>query len=147
MRKKVLKIILIGLFILYISYLLYLTLLSPYYGRGIYHRSINIVPFKTIIQFMTFDNLRGSIINILGNIAAFAPLGFILPLTFKRLRSITKLIPIILFSTIAIELLQYILYVGTSDIDDIILNFLGGIIGFLFFKISHVIVGLIKGIK
>lgn len=72
--------------------------------------------------------------------------SLILPIITKKLKRVIHIIPILLFATVSIELLQFILGVGASDIDDIILNILGGIIGFLFYRIFFVITGLIKSI-
>lgn len=81
---RIIKLVGAVFFTAYILYLMYLTFLDPLYGRGIVHRSINVIPLKTIIQFLTSNyNLKIIIINIAGNIAAFVPMGFLLPVLFK----------------------------------------------------------------
>jgi len=118
-------------FLLYILYLIFLTLFSIYYGRGYFHRSINLIPFRTIIEYLSLSyNPYAVMRNILGNIAAFIPMGLLLPMAVKGINSLKRAFSIVLLSTLAIEISQYILGAGTADIDDIILNLLGGIIGF-----------------
>jgi glycopeptide antibiotics resistance protein len=144
--RKLIKIIFIILFMLYLSYLIYLTFFSRLYGRAYIFRSINIIPFKTIIEFLTAKiNTDIIVTNIIGNIAAFMPMGFLLPIIFKRLKTINRLIAAILFATVSIEVIQYIAGVGATDIDDIILNLSGGILGYLIYKVFvKTIEGLIK---
>lgn len=124
------------LFTIYMIYLIYLTLFSSYYGRGYFHRSINLIPFRTMVEYLNSNySLRIIFTNLFGNIAAFLPMGLLSPLIFKRINSFKRITFIIFTSSLCIEITQYILGVGTLDIDDIILNTLGGICGFTFYKI------------
>ncbi|HOQ01665.1 MAG TPA: VanZ family protein [Acetivibrio sp.] len=130
--NKVIKLIAAIGFIIYISYLAYLTLFDHSYGRGVVHRSINIVPFKTIIEFFTLSySWHAVLVNIFGNIAAFVPMGFLLPIVFSKLSGLRRVIIAVLAATFSIEVLQYITGVGAADIDDILLNALGGLLGYL----------------
>ncbi len=128
---KPIKIILSALFTAYMLLLLYLTFFSHYYGREVMHRSINIIPLKTIIDFLTAGyNINSIITNLVGNIVAFMPMGFLLPKVFKRFGRFHKVLVISLFVSLLIEVSQYISGVGASDIDDVILNVLGAVIGY-----------------
>ncbi|MFZ7121112.1 MAG: VanZ family protein [Eubacteriaceae bacterium] len=130
-RERVIRYISVILFILYISYLTYLTLFDHGYGRQFLNRSINLIPFKTILQYlMNTSSIRAIIVNIAGNIAAFLPMGFLLPLVWDKCRNFKICCLIILMATICIEVLQYITGAGASDIDDVILNCLGGMLGY-----------------
>jgi len=133
MRKYKTVIRLIGtiLFILYISYLIYLTFFDHTYGRNVFQRRINLVPFKTIVKFLTSSyDWKIVMINIAGNIAAFVPMGFLPPIAFSRMKSFSKVFAVVLLATLSIEIFQYIFAVGTCDIDDVILNVLGGVAGY-----------------
>lgn len=137
--KNIFKKLSILIFILYIYILGYLTLFSPYYGRESFHRSLNLIPFKTILVFLNFSyklQLEIIITNIFGNIAAFIPMGLLLPIIFRPINNLKRIFYIVMLSTLTIEVFQYVLGVGTTDIDDIILNTLGGIIGFGLYKIG-----------
>ncbi|MDR6121119.1 glycopeptide antibiotics resistance protein [Bacillus sp. SLBN-46] len=72
--------------------------------------------------------------NTLGNILIFVPLGIILPILFKKYRSFAKLLINVVVMTFAIEIGQFFLQIGQFDIDDVILNVGGALIGFAFFK-------------
>lgn len=137
--KNIFKKLAILIFILYIYILGYLTLFSPYYGRESFHRSLNLIPFKTILVFLNSScklQLEIIITNIFGNIAAFIPMGLLLPIIFRPINNLKRIFYIVMLSTLTIEVFQYVLGVGTTDIDDIILNTLGGIIGFGLYKIG-----------
>lgn len=119
------------LFFIYLSYLFYLVFLSSYYGRTLLHRNYNIIPFKTIGEFLFFNhNMRDILRNIGGNIAAFLPMGFLFPLAFSKMNKGTKVFTVILAATLFIEISQFVFGVGTCDVDDVILNFIGGVIGY-----------------
>lgn len=142
--KTAIKYISSTMLILYLSYLIYLTFFAHTYGRNVFHRRLNIVPFKTIIKFLTSSyNLKVIMTNIAGNIAAFVPMGFLLPIAFNRLNSFRRVLMVVFSATMSIEIFQYIFAVGTSDVDDVILNVLGGILGYFMMKISVGLLSLI----
>lgn len=106
-------------------------LFSDSFGQRSGQRTVNLIPFNTIILYLTgFQciGLRNIIINILGNILLFIPLGFYLKAFIKDFKAN---IIMIISIPIAIELTQYIFRVGSADIDDFILNVLGELIGLL----------------
>ena len=91
----------------------------------------NFIPLKTITSYLVGD--KGSIIvffELIGNIFLFVPIGFIVPFLFSKWDWKKSVILGILASLI-IEILQLLLQVGIFDIDDIILNSLGVVIGYL----------------
>lgn len=63
------------------------------------------------------------------NVLMFVPLGLLLPLAGQRLRRLRVTAGFVLATTVSIEVVQY--FIGRSaDIDDVIMNFLGGMVGF-----------------
>ncbi|MGL6105760.1 VanZ family protein, partial [Romboutsia sp.] len=87
----------------------------------------NIIPFKTIYTFLKNKNLIESTFNILGNILLFIPLGFFSYIKSKG--NIKKSFLICFYITVLAELTQLFLPMRLSDIDDIILNSMGGTVG------------------
>jgi glycopeptide antibiotics resistance protein len=71
--------------------------------------------------------------NVVGNIVIFIPLGIYFPLFKNDKRVITNLLFIFIVS-LFVEIIQGLLGIGVSDIDDIILNCFGGLIGILGYK-------------
>ena len=72
--------------------------------------------------------------NILGNIFAFSPLGFLLPILFDKCNNVKKILIIGLTVSLSIEVVQVVFSLGSGDIDDIILNVFGTILGFWIYK-------------
>lgn len=95
----------------------------------------NFVPFKTILPYLLGH--KGLIIagvNLIGNIALLVPIGFLVPCIYPNLKWKSLLI-IAIIAGFCIELPQVALGVGIFDIDDIILNALGLMIGYWTFLI------------
>lgn len=100
------------------------------------HRSINLIPFHSMMAYISgrTTNLRTFAFgNVVGNIVIFIPLGFYLPLFKNDIRVWTNLLFVFAVS-LFVEIIQGLSSIGTADIDDIILNCLGGLIGILGYK-------------
>ena len=97
--------------------------------QDINYGEYNFIPFKEIFRYSIGSNKF--IKNVLGNIILFIPFGFLSSYLLKnRKLGVITILTIIASGTI--ETVQY--YIGrVFDIDDIILNLLGGIIGFLIY--------------
>ena len=96
---------------------------------------INLIPFETISRGIIFhEGSRAPSIDIQvwANVFVFIPAGLYL-MTLGVKHSIPKSFLIVFLSSLGIEILQYILKVGIFDIDDLILNCLGGLLGILFY--------------
>ena len=141
-RARIKTIFLYGVFICYILLLAKILLLSRvsllelFNSQRTLNRSINLIPFQSIMEFISgsSNNLRRFAFgNVVGNIIIFIPLGIYLPLLKKDKRVLINLLFIFLVS-LSVEILQGLLGIGVSDIDDIILNCLGGCIGILGYK-------------
>ena len=99
------------------------------------HDHVNLEPFRTINIYQTLDK------QIMGNFVMLLPLGIYLPLMYRRLRKAYQFFLILLICflvSLSIELLQLATSFRSTDIDDIILNTLGGATGFLIFQLVKV---------
>jgi glycopeptide antibiotics resistance protein len=95
----------------------------------------NFVPLKTILPYLFgHKGLLIAGINLVGNVALLVPIGFLLPFLY---RSMTWKMSVLIGVAVglAIEVTQTALKVGIFDIDDVILNALGVVIGYLTFFI------------
>ena len=88
---------------------------------------LSIIPFKTTLSIIFSGNIISILANIIGNTIMFIPLGFFSYINFKGNKS--KSIKLCLYTTLFVETVQIILPARLFDIDDIMLNFLGGYIG------------------
>ena len=94
----------------------------------------NLVPFQTIETYLSDLSFGVAFVNIVGNIIPFIPMGFLLPMVFQSQRKIFKTMFTCLLLIISIECIQFFAYLGSFDIDDIILNMISCFSGFLLFK-------------
>lgn len=113
--------------------LLYLVVLAKFLffkdGLRMNSRALFLRPFLMVREYrMGEKSFSFLLINYLGNIGLFVPFGILLPAIFKKLNYLWVLL-IGLFTIITVESLQYFLSCGYTDIDDVILNTLGVIIG------------------
>lgn len=96
--------------------------------RNGYLRDINIIPFKTIIRYLTNKvSLSVIIYNIIGNFIALMPLSFLLVLKNDENLKLSKQLAKISTTVILIEILQLLFSCGKFDIDDFILNVAGAL--------------------
>ena len=153
-RAKVMRGNVIFMFLVYLFLLINLTLIDPEYRRGpadIFDRSfsqyvshaLNIVPFRTIKLF--YNGWRSGLvtdkdayINLLGNIFAFAPFAFFLPLISKKKMNIIKFAFFMFFIISAVEVSQFLLRTGYCDVDDLILNMSGALFLYLMLHLRFV---------
>ena len=144
-------------FFLYCVLLITLTLFDPMWGRhGLnlfnwtkeefnyyIESSVNLIPFKTITGytkdiFTSLLNTKTIFFNLFGNIVCLMPLALFIPMLFKSINNTKKFIISILFVTISIELIQFITFTGSCDIDDVILNTFGAFITYKILNIKDI---------
>lgn len=136
--------LLLALFVLYLIGLASQTLIGPAWrpegmGPVEYARSrwqqgwgINLSPGYTIRSMLEKGSRGQKLINLAGNVLIFAPLGFLPPLLWRRLRHWWAALGLSAGVSSLIEFLQ--LFLGRSvDVDDVILNVLGGFVGYVLF--------------
>ncbi|MBW9146780.1 VanZ family protein [Clostridium sp. CM027] len=142
--KSISKFIIICIFVAYIA-IIFKIVVFKYPGsihifstRAASLRRLNLIPFKLWVDFFENASSLGwawAISNLFGNIIIFIPLGYLLPLILKKAKSILPVACMSFVFSLVLESLQYVLAIGSSDIDDIILNTLGGVIGYLCYKV------------
>lgn len=83
----------------------------------------------TVPFYFLVDRYDGWLVNIIGNIAMFIPVGIVWPICFKELNTMKKTVLAGFGLTLFIELSQIFCDGRHTDIDDLILNTLGVVIG------------------
>jgi glycopeptide antibiotics resistance protein len=141
-----LKMIEILLFIIYLVLLVYFLFFAESMGRTISDReySYNLVLFKEIKRFIKYHKELGMtavLTNIVGNIVCFVPFGCMLPILSIKARKLFLVGLVSLELSIVIEMTQLIFKVGSFDVDDLVLNTLGGVIGFLIYRMGNRMMG------
>lgn len=111
-----------------------------------YWNSHNFIPFNTIIYYLFLADINFNIRveNLVGNIVGFVPFGFMLPLLSKRFHSLKNMAIMTFCLSLVFELVQFIFRFGSFDVDDLILNTLGGVIGYLVIYAFFIFIKYIK---
>ncbi len=140
--KKHFKRVGLLLFYLYIILLSYFLFFSEHYGRAyvVEGYRYNLTFFKEIRRFIRYREqlgLESFVVNVLGNVLAFTPYGFLLPMLHKKYRNFIKITLLSILFSLTVEVIQLFLKVGIFDVDDIMLNTLGGITGYIVFSVCH----------
>ena len=137
------------LFVSYIILLAYFLFFSEHYGRTLVldEYRYNLTLFKEVKRFITYRNeigLESFVVNIIGNVLAFAPFGFVLPIISVRNRKLLNIVLLSFEFSLTIEIIQLIYKVGIFDVDDLFMNTLGGMLGGICFFICHKILRAIR---
>lgn len=127
--------------LLYVFVVLYLTIMSANRYTGLFDEgNINLIPFSNKwIYFSNFFTLQNNaklfiIKETVGNFFLLMPFAWSYYVFFGKIKNLTMTV-LIVFLALIIENVQYWLHIGTFDIDDIILNIAGGLLGvFLFYR-------------
>lgn len=131
------------MFIVYLLSLTYFLFFAEATGRTFADRTYqyNLIPFHEIRRFLIYRRQLGFAavaLNLAGNVVAFIPFGLLLPLLVKWARSFGKTLTLGFEFSLLVEILQLFSKVGSFDVDDIILNTLGVLAGYVLFLLMRV---------
>ena len=141
--KRKIRVATVLAMLVYISWLAYVCFFSERYGRVAgdeYH--YNLKPFHEISRFFMYRDIigiKGFVINLFGNILVFAPWGFMVPVLRIHPRKFLYTVCSTFLLSFCIETIQLIRRVGSFDVDDLILNTLGGILGCIAYFIVNAV--------
>lgn len=137
------------LFLLYCGLMLWLLFGQRIEGPlgislGNAQENINFVPFATVKLYLRLLQngasqglLRHAVINLVGNVVMFVPLGWFLPGVWPKLRAFFKTLFVTAALICMVEAVQFAAGLGSCDVDDLILNLAGVILGYGFWRIFH----------
>ena len=115
-----------------------------YESVKVYPFRINWIPF---VNLFDYPEMRDILINVIGNTAMFIPLGIVWPSVYKGLDTHGKVISAGIGVSLCIEILQFPFYDRVSDVDDLLLNSLGFIIGYLLYLLAKLVSKKVSRIK
>ena len=101
-------------------------------------RAVNLIPFQTFSDYLGYRETMPFLrwfSNIFGNMLVFVPMGLYLPTVFPKMRRYLKTLLAVVLVSACLEGLQYLLGTGSTDIDDLWLNAVGGSLGYLLFSL------------
>lgn len=144
-KHKKIQFVSVILFYFYMLALVYFLLLSDGFGRlSVYEEyHYNLIPFQEIKRFVVYwraiDNPFLVVMNLFGNIIAFIPFGALIRWVINRSVKWYQVVGYTFLLSLSVEILQLIAKVGVFDVDDLILNTFGGLIGFWIYYILRAI--------
>ena len=124
----------ITLWLIFLTYILVVLRLTIFRLAPLDERQINLALFTDLINVYRYVGFMPFLRLFAGNIVWFIPFGFLLPFLIKRNSFWLITLAGFLFS-LAIETAQFIFYRGVAELDDLILNTVGVVIGYFIFKL------------
>ena len=124
------------LFILYIILLLFAVLFMDRSVKDEYQ--YNLVLFDEIKRYFRYREQVGNWIffrNIMGNVVGFIPLGTFWPYVFPKMKNPVLVTLVCLEWSLVIEITQLVFKIGSFDVDDLLLNTAGGLLGCIIYYI------------
>ena len=127
-------------FLAYLLFLSYLLFYSAGFDR-VEHEEYryNLTMFQEIMRYYDYGMRTGNwklfVLNVIGNIVVFMPIGMFLPSLFSRCRNLFFTAILGFEISLCVEVVQLVTKVGSFDVDDLLLNTLGGICGYLVYMI------------
>ncbi len=124
-----------GMLALFLVYMLAMSYIT-YFSRDVRrHSVIMMVPFAALKSALKSGS-QEALNHLMLNVAMFVPLGMLLPAVCpQKLARLRFVLPIAMMCTTLIESLQLITRMGDCDIDDIIANTSGAVIGYFLYKL------------
>ena len=107
---------------------------------------INLVPFETIRLYVNLlrsdaskDLIRHATVNLAGNVLIFVPMGWFMPRIFRKYRWLIRFVFGAAGFICLVEIAQYVTGLGVCDVDDLILNMFGFVVGYLLYLLAKAI--------
>ncbi len=97
----------------------------------------NLIPCATVGEQLAHFHEGWARLNLFGNIVPFLPFGFLLPLAHEKANSWKRVFEIGVLSVLLIELFQFFTRLGSFDVDDILLNMVGILCGYLLLRLCR----------
>ena len=156
--KKLISNILTVCFICYMILLVYYLFFSEEYGRheaySEYHYNLEL--FRELKRYLNHRGVIGNelfLINVVGNVVAFMPFGFLVPVMYREQRregvykghffkSFLFVSLLGFLFSLSVEAVQLVTMVGCFDVDDLVLNTSGVMLGYIIYFISKKTIGI-----
>lgn len=133
----------LAMWVCFIAYLLllgYAVFFSSGFGREEHaDYRYNLTLFQEIGRYYSYGMRTGSWRlfwwNVVGNVCVFVPFGAFLPALFAKCKRLFSVLLFTLELSFVVEIVQLVTKIGSFDVDDLLLNTLGGILGYFVYKI------------
>ncbi len=131
-NRRTVKWSMMAVFVLYLALVAYATI---FIRRGSYTEAVNMIPFSEIKKVMETGQIE-DMEHFLLNVLMFVPMGFLIPLINRKIFDKATFAFLFGFvSTTLIESIQLVFHLGHCDVDDLIANTIGALIGFWIWRL------------
>jgi len=120
--------------ILFLIYMAVVLRLTVFRSGFLNERLFNLTLFIDLIDVYRNAGVRLFLWLFIGNIIWFVPFGFLMPILLKK-ESFLKIAGLGFMFSFAIESVQFIFRLGVAELDDLILNTFGAVIGYLIYRL------------
>ncbi len=122
----------IVIFLVYLAIVAYATV---FMRRGSYSESVNMIPFSNL-KLERISGQSGFLEHFILNVLMFVPIGFLIPIINRKVFAKTTFAFLFGFAaSVSIETIQLVFHLGECDINDVIANTLGALVGFWIWKL------------
>lgn len=104
----------------------------------------NFTLFKTIHMYIDYSYMLNSFENLAGNVVVFIPFGVLLPHIWKKFRNFADILLAGFVFSLGIEMFQLLSAFGAFDVDDILLNCVGVVAGYVIYMLLELAEKCIK---
>ena len=108
---------------------------APMQGRNILQPDPLLKRFGVLFLYRDILGWRAVFLNIFGNVLAFMPFGF-LPVIWERTRHWYITVILSFAMSLTVETMQLVGKVGSFDVDDLLLNTIGGFVGYIILPLA-----------
>lgn len=132
----------VWIFAVYCALMVWLLFGRVQYAPSQVVENVNPVPLETIMRFCRVlmgdfptDMKRHAVVNLVGNVIMFVPLGFFTSLLWQRFRPLWRCALLGGGMIVCVEVTQLLIRVGSCDFDDLLLNVVGICLGYGFMRL------------
>ena len=101
---------------------------------GVISRTPGSISEMVWIPFQTPGGDYLVVLYSLANLVIFIPFGILVPKVFRGVNSVWAMALVTFMTSVVIEIVQFLLACGYSEVEDVIMNVAGGVIGYLIIK-------------
>lgn len=116
-------------------------------GTALERRKVYLRPFESTGMFLELWEYSYARWNVMGNILLFIPFGALMRGFAKKMRGALASFGLSLSASLGFELIQLMYAIGEFDVDDIILNVFGALLGYILAHLACCLVKKWKGNK
>ncbi len=141
--KRMIQGISVIIFAGYLILMTYFLFFAESLGRSDIEKSYryNLHLFREIRRFWEYREklgMKAVLLNLFGNVGCFVPFGAFLPILFQKARRFPWALLCSFGFSLLIECIQLLTRTGSFDVDDLMLNTIGGVLGFLIFTVCNI---------